>query len=146
MSEKIELTSQIYFAVEEWEILDIRNWKKVFLTSYDDQEYWTFPRVNEWVKFANKIDKEWVELYLKKFYKNFWISKIEDTDEWNCFKLTFKNPLKVCVSSIWERLIIENVKEVKIELNYEWYWTKNWRQNKIANWIDILCDFKELLS
>jgi len=147
MTKKIELTNQMQFVIEEWEILDIRNWKKIILNTYEDREDGTFPSINDWIKFANKIDKEnWLERYLKKYHKYYWISKIENTNEMNTFNITFEKPLEVCVSNVWERLIIEKIKKAKIQLSNECFWVKNWRQDKIANWINIFLNFKELLE
>jgi len=146
MTEKIELTSQIYWAIEEWEILDIRWDKKSFFESFDDWMDWVFPRVNEWTKFANKIDKEWIEWWVKRNVKYYWFSKVEETSDCNTFELTLKDPIKVCMWNVWERLIVEEAKKIRVEFTYEWYFTKNWRQDKIANWIEILCRFKDILS
>jgi hypothetical protein len=51
--------------------------------------------------------------------------------------LEFKEPIDVVIGKIGEKLIIEKVKKIRGEFQHDWFWTRNGRQDKIANGYEI---------
>jgi hypothetical protein len=133
----METTNSFYSVAFDGDALDI-SWK-VFFEDYSDDMDGIFPRVNEWTRFANKIQNDGIGWWIEKHWKFYEvIDRIEKMDGYgDQYKIFFQIPLPIIFGQIWEKQIIENANGIEITISYEWYWTKNARQNKIANWISI---------
>lgn len=97
-----------------------------------------FPRVNEWTRFANKIEKDGINWWFERNAKYFnGIKKVEKIWYGDKYKITFVNPLPIIFGMVWTEQVIKNANGVNVTVSYDWYWNKNWRQDKIANGIQI---------
>ena len=60
--------------------------------------------------------------------------------------LEFKEPIDVVVGKVGESLIIEKVQRIKGEFCHDFFWTKNGRQDKVANGYEIWFKIEEYLG
>lgn len=51
--------------------------------------------------------------------------------------IVFAHPIEIIVAYIGENPIKINVKQITGHFALEWFWTKNGRQNKIANGFEV---------
>jgi hypothetical protein len=51
--------------------------------------------------------------------------------------LEFKEPIEVVIGQIGDKPIIEKVTKIGGEFVHDWFWSKNGRQDKIANGYEI---------
>lgn len=116
--------------------LDI-SWK-VFFEELSDDMNGAFPRVNEWTRFANKIEKDGINWWFERNAKYFnGIKKVEKIWYGDKYKITFVNPLPIIFGMVGTEQVIKNANGLNVTVSYDWYWNKNWRQDKIANGIQI---------
>ena len=157
----METTHSIWDIIEEDKVLDpytrkhsyhIKN--SILFEISDDNEDGTYPRVCDYTRLANKIDSDgtsvWVNrLTSKKNKKNieFWGCQIQRTAEYEDeATIEFKTPIKVIFGYIGDEPIIKEVKKIRGEFTHDWFWTKNGRQDKIANGFEIWFNIKEFLE
>ena len=112
-----------------------------------------FTRPQDWVRLANRIDKDGISEYLT------WISKsnklkikhgyctIVRESKWdNEATLVFDEPMKFVVGEFDGEEIIREFTKIKGEFSYEWFFLKNGAQDKIANGIEIYFNCKEFIK
>ena len=69
------ITSQLFNAIEDGEILNIK--EPIQIEMLDDKMDECFARVNEWTRFANKIDNKGLDFWFEKNYKYYNIKSIK---------------------------------------------------------------------
>ncbi len=132
----METTNNFIFAVLDDEALDFTS-NRINFEVLDDTMDGCFARVCDWTRFANRINNNWIDEWFKKNWKYYeWITKVEQINNSTRFKIYTKN-VKWFFATIGDKQLIESINGFTADINFEWYWTKNGRQNKIANWIDI---------
>jgi hypothetical protein len=157
-------TTHSIWGVEDGEILvpvELKNRsdidKGILFESSDDNEDGTYPLVMHYVTLVNNIDKNGVSVWLNKLSKpkesnyhlniNYGICRIIRESKYDSkATLIFNEPIEILLETIGDRKIIEKVSEIKGEFTYDWYWTKNGRQKKIANGFEIWFNIEKYLK
>jgi hypothetical protein len=125
----------------------------LFEISSDDEDG-TYPRVSDYVRFANKLDEEGASYFINRCTRkknkkvvDFMGIKIIRNNDWDDRAiLEFKEPIKVVMGKIGEEKVIREVKKIRGEFNHDWFWMKNGRQDKIANGFEIWFNIEEYLE
>jgi len=119
-----------------------------------DSDDGTYPRVSDYTRFANSLDNEGTSYFInrcttkenKKIVDFMGIKITRNADYETEAILEFPKPIDVVLGQIGNEKIIKKVKKIKGEFTHEWFWTKNGRQNKIANGFKIWFNIKEYLE
>jgi hypothetical protein len=107
----------------------------------------TFPRLCDWKKFMNRIDKYGISEFLT------WVSRksdrlVSDYDYCTIHReskfddeaiIKFKEPIEIIVAYVNDNPITIQADEIHGCFSYEWYWLTNLRTNH-ANAIEIYFD------
>lgn len=154
----IETSSQLFRIVEDklpFEPIETVNQTKgkymsiEYMTDSDDG---IFPRVLDWTKFCNKIDKLGVSSFLnwrqknKLKINNGYCAIVRENEYTDKATLIFNEPIEVIVEYLNDEPIIIKVSKIEGEFTYEWGFLKNGRQDKIANTIEIYFDCQKYLK
>jgi hypothetical protein len=110
-----------------------------------DTDDGTYPTVASYTRDANALDDEGASHFLNRLTRKknkleieYDGVKIIRESKWDhCAVLEFKEPIDVVIGQIGEELIIKKVKKIKGEFDHDWFWTRNGRQDKIANGYEI---------
>jgi hypothetical protein len=110
-----------------------------------DTDDGTYPTVASYTRDANALDNEGASHFLNKLTRkkdktqlDYDGVKIIRDSKWDSeATLEFKEPIDVVIGKIGEKLIIEKVKKIRGEFQHDWFWTRNGRQDKIANGYEI---------
>ena len=110
-----------------------------------DTDDGTYPTVASYTRDANALDDEGASHFLNRLTRKKDKTRIDydgvtivrDSKWSNEAVLEFKEPIDCVMGKIGEKLIIEKVKKISGEFTHEWFWTKNGRQNRIANGYEI---------
>lgn len=129
-----DVTTQLYWAIEENEVLDISN--TVNIEDFSDDMDGVFSRVCDWTRFANKINKDGISVWFEKNAKYYGINKIKELS-YDTYEIEFSEPIEILLATIWDRQVIEKVSTIRASISYEWYFMQQGRQDEIANWIEI---------
>ena len=158
----METTHTIWDIIEEDKVLDPYNGghsssfikKAILFEISDDNEDGTYPRVCDYVRLTNRIEADgtsvWVNRLTSKKNKkiiDYWGCKIERSADYETeATIEFKTPIKVIFGYIGEDPIVKEVKKIKGEFTHDWFWTRNGRQDKIANGFEIWFNINEFLE
>ena len=128
--------------------------KGILFEISDDNEDGTYPRVSDYTRLVNQIDNDgtyaWINRLTRKRNKKSidfdgcTIKRTSDCD--NEAIIEFKTPIKVIFGYVGDEPIVKEVSRIKGEFTHDWFWTKNGRQDKIANGFEIWFNIKEFLS
>jgi hypothetical protein len=125
--------------------MDFGNNCMLFEISQDTDDG-TYPTVASYTRDANALDEEgashWINRLTRKkdktqieFYDGV---KIIREDKWSHDAvLEFKEPVEVVLGYLDETPIVIDVKKIKGEFTHDWFWTRNGRQDRIANGYEI---------
>jgi hypothetical protein len=110
-----------------------------------DTDDGTYPTVASYTRDANALDNEGTSHFLNRLTRkkdktqlDYDGVKIIRDSKWDSeATLEFKEPIDVVIGKIGEKLIIEKVKKIRGEFQHDWFWTRNGRQDKIANGYEI---------
>jgi hypothetical protein len=110
-----------------------------------DTDDGTYPTVASYTRDANGLDNEGASHFLNRLTRkkdktqlDYDGVKIIRDSKWDSeATLEFKEPIGVVIGKIGEKLIIEKVKKIRGEFQHDWFWTRNGRQDKIANGYEI---------
>jgi hypothetical protein len=110
-----------------------------------DTDDGTYPTVASYTRDANALDNEGASHFLNRLTRKKdktqvdydGVKIIRDSKWSNEATLEFKEPIDVVIGKIGEKPIIEKVKKISGEFQHDWFWTKNGRQDKIANGYEI---------
>ena len=124
--------------------MDFGNNCMLFEVSQDTDDG-TYPTVASYTRDANGLDDEGASHFLNRLTrKNNMLEidydgvKIIRESRWdNQAILEFKEPVEVVIGQVGDKPIIEKVKKIKGEFDHDWFWTRNGRQDKIANGYEI---------
>jgi hypothetical protein len=125
--------------------MDFGNNCMLFEISQDTDDG-TYPTVASYTRDANALDEEgashWINRLTRKkdktqieFYDGV---KIIRENKWSHDAvLEFKEPVEVVLGYLDETPIVIDVKKIKGEFTHDWFWTRNGRQDRIANGYEI---------
>lgn len=111
-----------------------------------DTDDGTYPTVASYTRDANALDEEgashWINRLTRKkdktqieFYDGV---KIIRENKWSHEAvLEFKEPVEVVLGYLDETPFVIDVKKIKGEFTHDWFWTRNGRQDRIANGYEI---------
>ena len=124
--------------------MDFGNNCMLFEVSQDTDDG-TYPTVASYTRDANGLDDEGASHFLNRLTRKknkleieYDGVKIIRDSKWDSeATLEFKEPIDVVIGKIGEKLIIEKVKKIRGEFQHDWFWTRNGRQDKIANGYEI---------
>lgn len=110
-----------------------------------DTDDGTYPTVASYTRDANALDDEGASHFLNRLTRKknkleieYDGVKIIRESRWdNQAILEFKEPIEVVIGQVGDKPIIEKVKKIKGEFDHDWFWTRNGRQDKIANGYEI---------
>jgi hypothetical protein len=118
-----------------------------------DTDDGTFPRVSDYTRYANGLENEGTSYFLNrsarrnklKFkYDSFTVTR--DSKFNNEAVIEFDEPITVVLANVGEETIVKKIKKMKGEFTHDWFWTRNGRQDKIANGFEIWFSIKEYLA
>lgn len=110
-----------------------------------DTDDGTYPRVSDYMRDINSLEREGVTHFINRLTRkknkleiDFCGVKIIRENKWtDCAILEFEEPIDVVIGQVGDNLIIEKVKRVKGEFDHDYFWTRNGRQDKVANGYEI---------
>ena len=110
-----------------------------------DTDDGTYPTVASYTRDANALDDEGASHFLNRLTRKKnkleieydGVKIIRDSKWDNQAILEFKEPIEVVIGQVGDKPIIEKVKKIKGEFDHDWFWTRNGRQDKIANGYEI---------
>ena len=157
----MESTHTLWDVIEEGKVLSpytggnsshIR--KAILFEISEDSEDGTYPRVSDYTRLANQIDNDgtsaWVNRLSRKRNKKtieFFGCKIERSADYEDEAIIeFETPIQVIFGYVGDEPIVKEVTKIKGEFTHDWFWSKNGRQDKIANGFEIWFNIKEFLS
>lgn len=121
---------------------------------FDTHEDWhdgCFPRVSDWTRLCNRIDKygeseylTWISSKKNKLVADTCYCKIVRESKWESqATLYFEKPIKVIFGEVNGEPIVKEVNKIKGEFHIDWLWRLSGRQDKIANGIEVYFDCQE---
>jgi hypothetical protein len=110
-----------------------------------DTDDGTYPTVASYTRDANALDNEGTSHFLNRLTRkkdktqlDFEGVKIIRDSKWDSeATLEFKEPIDVVLGFDGDQPMMVKVKKIKGEFNHEFFWTRNGRQNRIANGYEI---------
>ena len=120
----------------------------------DDNEDGTYPRVSDYMRMANQLEEEGTSAWLNRLTRkrnkkeiDFMGCKIIRSADYEVRAvIEFNTPIKVVFGRIGDNPVIREVKRIRGEFTHDWYWTRNGRQDKIANGFEIYFNIEEYLE
>jgi len=120
-----------------------------------DTDDGTYPRVSDYMRDVNSLERDGVTHFLNRkltrkknklkiCYEG--VTILRESEWQDEAVLEFKEPVEVVVGQIGDRLIIEKVKKIRGEFDHDYFWTRNGRQDKVANGYEIWFKIKEYLE
>lgn len=124
--------------------MDFGNNCMLFEVSQDTDDG-TYPTVASYTRDANGLDDEGASHFLNRLTRKknkleieYDGVKIIRESRWDTkATLEFKEPIDVVIGQIGDKKIIEKVTKIEGEFDHDWFWTRNGRQDKIANGYEI---------
>jgi hypothetical protein len=119
-----------------------------------DTDDGTYPTVASYTRDANALDNEGASHFLNRCTRKKDKTRIEydgvtiiRDSKWDSEAiLEFKEPIDIVMGRIGEKLVIEKVKSIRGEFQHDWFWTKDGRQDRIANGYEIWFVISEYVS
>lgn len=110
-----------------------------------DTDDGTYPTLASYMRDANALDREGASHFLNRLTRKKDKTKIEydgvtivrDSKWTEEAVLEFKEPIEVVMGRVGDKPVIQRVKKIKGEFQHDWFWTRNGRQEKIANGYEI---------
>ncbi len=154
----METTTSIWGAVEDNEVLlpmrsinqGLENGQWMAFERVSDDEDGTFPRISDYTRLANKIDNDGVSAFLtwqggsKLKYDSGYCTVVRESKWDDEATLFFKEPITIQVAEVNGEPVTVQVDSIKGRFSCEWYWSKNGRQDKIANICEVYFDCQDL--
>ena len=124
--------------------MDFGNNCMLFEVSQDTDDG-TYPTVASYTRDANGLDGEGASHFINRLTRKKnkleieydGVKIIRDSKWDNQAILEFKEPIDVVIGQVGDKPIIEKVTKIGGEFTHDWFWTKNGRQDKIANGYEI---------
>lgn len=120
-----------------------------------DSDDGCYPRVCDWTRHANRLDVDGASYWVNRQTRNKSKLKIPFYDGVTILRdspfstdavLEFSEPVEVVLGTIGDRMIVEKVKKIRGQFYHDWFWTRNGRQEKIANGYEIWFEIEEYLD
>lgn len=123
---------------------DFGNICMLFEVSQDTDDG-TYPTVASYTRDANALDREGASHFLNRLTRKkdktlleYDGVKIIRENKWTEEAvLEFKEPFETLFAYIGETPVVRDVKKIKGRFEVDWFWTKNGRQDRIANGYEI---------
>lgn len=119
-----------------------------------DTDDGTFPRLSDWTRAVNQIEDSGISAWINRWTNK--RLKLEiDMGEYKIIRkakddtdaiLEFKEPITVKLGKIGDKLQTAQVKRMSGEFFHDYYFTKNGRQDKIANGFEVWFSIQEYLE
>lgn len=111
----------------------------------EDTEDGTYPRPQDYKRFARNLEDNgtsyWVNMLTRKRDKlsiEFYGATITRTADYeDTAVIEFKNPIKIVLGYIGDEPVVKEIKKIQGTFTHDWFWTKNGRQDEIANGFEI---------
>lgn len=145
-------SNEIYAIVDDGDVLLPSKDNCIIIETHHDSDNGTFPKVSNYVKFYNKVTNDGIEHWLKSLMTNSCVIQGEGykftlANKWDTSAiLKFDKPIKVCFGKIGDKLVIDEVSEIKGHFEYDTWWLKNGAQNKLPNVMQLLFQIEEYIS
>jgi len=153
----METSFQLFTVVEDGDLFvplnsihqNLSTGKFMLYDQFEDTDDGTFPRVSDYTRLANKIENYGASAFIhwqtgrKLKADTGYCTVIREGKSDSEATLVFDKPIKVSFGEINGEHIVRNVTEIKGEFDYDWFWRKNGRQEKIANGCEIYFNCKE---
>lgn len=125
----------------------------LFEISSDDEDG-TYPRVSDYKRYVNSLDREGTNYFLNRLTKKknkklleFEGIKIKRSADWDDHaEIIFPKPIRVRLENIGKRKIIENVTKLRGRFLHDYFWSKKGRQHDVANGFEIWFDIEEYVE
>lgn len=154
--ETIEITKTVtlWDAVECGEVLSpvssiyqgSTNGNFMLFEMFEDGDDGTFPRVSDFMRVVNAINKEGASAYLRwigrskmKFNQGYCTVEREGKFSNNA-TLTFDKPISIVVAEVNDKPVIIQANKIEGEFFVDWFWRKGGRQDKVANGCEVWFD------
>jgi hypothetical protein len=124
--------------------MDFGNNCMLFEVSQDTDDG-TYPTVASYTRDAHRLDEEGASHFLNKLTRKkdktqleYYGVKIIRDSKWDSeATLEFKEPIDVVLGFDGDQPMMIKVKKIRGEFHHEFFWTKNGRQDRIANGYEI---------
>ena len=147
----MKTTHSIWHIFDDGEVFEGANISSSFIKNgmlfeiSQDTDDGTFPRVSDYMRFANSLNSEGASYFLNRLTKkknklelDFCGAKIIRKSQWDTEAiLEFEEPIEMVFGYVGERAVIEKVKRIEGEFTHDWFFNKKGRQDKIANGFEI---------
>jgi len=156
---KIETTSTLWGITDEGLVLETCNRvhhisKGILFEISEDGDDGTFPRVCDYMRYANSLEREGTSYYLNRLTrkKNKYVVEIEgvkiirEASYETKAIIEFPEPIEVIVAVIGDEPVIKKIKSFEGEFIHDWFWRNDGRQDKIANGFEIWFNIEKFLS
>ena len=119
-----------------------------------DTDDGTYPRLCDYMRDVNALDREGASHFLNRLTRKKNKTKIDcdgvtiirDAKWEDIAILKFKEPLEIVMGKIGDRALIEKVKAIRGRFHHEFFWTRNGRQDKVANGYEIWFEIDSYLE
>ena len=143
------MSSRLHNVAEDGEILQLKD-GQLHIDTTEDSDDGTWLRVSDYTRFANKVDShdtEAIQNFLigARRKKLDWGAFILEKDSFDGLIITFKEPIQVCFGEVGGNPVIQKVSKLKGEITYDFFRTRNGRQDTIANGIEFLLENIEFI-
>ena len=153
----LKFSPRLYDVAEDGAILELAQGPyggkadRVYIDQTEDSDDGTWLRVSDYTRFCNKVDEgdtRAIQNFLVggKRTKCDWGHFILEKDSDDGLIVTFKSPTKVHFGHIGEKPILEEVTKLRGKISYEFFWSRNGRQDKIANGIEFFLEDVEFIG
>lgn len=146
--------NEIYAIVDDGDILLPSRDNYITIETHQDSDDGTFPKVNDYIKFYNKVRNNGIEHWLNYYdydkdnnhikFDGFVFTPKHEKSEFGVLK--FDKPIKVCFGKIGDKLVIDEVSEIRGHFDFECWFVKNGLQNKLPNVIRLLFQIEEYIT
>jgi hypothetical protein len=156
----MKTTHSIWHILDDGEVFEGANISSSFIKNAmlfeisEDTDDGTFPRVSDYMRFANSLDSDGTSYFLNRLSRkknklelDFCGVKITRESQWDCKAiLEFPEPIDVIMGHVGEKAIIEKVKRIQGDFTHDWFFRKSGRQDKIANGFEIWFEVEKYLG
>ena len=127
----METTNQFFELFNENTALDISG--KVYLEELSMSHDGIFPRLSDWSRFANSIDKNGAGEYIEKHFKWYNIQSINETKNYGTYTIIFKEPITVLLATINGEPVTAQAQLFTAAISHDWYYSSH-HQKQYPQW------------
>ena len=150
-------TTPNYWSVTEGETfkgIEVNGYRDCMLIDVScDTDDGTFPRVSDYTRFVNRLEEEGTAYFLNRCSRRKKLKFQYDTftvtreNEYTAEAvIEFAEPITVVFGKVGDTTVTSTVKRLKGEFIHDWFWTRNGRQDKMANGFEVWFAIQEYLA